>query len=193
MERLNGILKMVSRILLVVILAITTLFSLATAYIIFAPDSLPKPFYLQYLYPTPVPTDAVTGEAVAPTEEPAPVVLPGQGIMINSGSKIINLADQGGRKYIRVSVVLEFAPDPTYAKMSEEEKAAYTTQFNTEINDKMPLIDDAIITLLSTKTFDTMYTAEGKEQLRQELLLSINRRLTEYNMIAVYFTEFVVE
>jgi flagellar basal body-associated protein FliL len=47
--------------------------------------------------------------------------------------------------------------------------------------------------LLSTKTFEQLYTAEGKEQLRVELMQAIGSRLPEFDLISVYFTEFVVQ
>jgi flagellar basal body-associated protein FliL len=55
------------------------------------------------------------------------------------------------------------------------------------------MIDDTIIALLSSKDFESLYTAAGKEALRKELLKEINDRLPEYTAIAVYFTEFVVD
>jgi len=57
----------------------------------------------------------------------------------------------------------------------------------------MPVLDDIVITLLSTKTFDDLYTAEGKETLRQQLIGAISTRLPEYQLLNVYFTEFVVQ
>ena len=114
--------------------------------------------------------------------------------MVDTGTKIINLVDQTGRKYLRVGVVLEFAPpDPAYFSMVEEEKAAYLTTFNENMELKLPVINDIIITLLSSQTFESVYTAEGKEMLRQKIQEQINKQLPEYNVIFVYFTEFVVQ
>lgn len=194
------ILSLVGKILLIIFIIASGLGSLATAYIVFAPDSLPKPFYLQYSYGTP--TDPAAGGdpsagGAAPQETPTAVpeeIRPGQGLMFNTGTKIINLADPTGRKYIRITVVLEYVPpDPTYSKMTAEEKTAYVTTFTSEITAKQPLIDDTIITLLSAKSFDQLYTSDGKEALRAELLEKINQAMPEYKVIAVYFTEFVVE
>ena len=72
-------------------------------------------------------------------------------------------------------------------------KEAYTTTFKEELNTRLPVVNDIIITLLSTKKFDQIYTSEGKEALRQEIMQAINSRLHEYKVIQVYFTEFVVQ
>lgn len=191
MQKLLKILGIINRIAITFVLIVTVLLTLLVAYIIFAPDNLPKPFYLQYLYPTP----AVAGAVPAgPTPVPTLEVRPGEGIMIDTGSKIINLAEQDGHKYIRATVVIEFAPDNvTFPDMKEEEKAAYLTAFKTKIGEKTPLINDVIITTFSTKSFEMLYTAQGKEAIRQELLKLISSRMPEYRIISIYFTEFVIE
>jgi flagellar FliL protein len=55
------------------------------------------------------------------------------------------------------------------------------------------MINDTVITLLSSKSFDELYTAEGKEKLRLELMDKIQSMLIEDKILGVYFTEFVVE
>ena len=42
--------------------------------------------------------------------------------------------------------------------------------FTTAINAKLPMVNDAVITLLSSKSFDELYTTEGKEKLRLAIL-----------------------
>lgn len=187
MEKVLSILSIISKVLIIIILMITTLLSIGTAYIMFAPDNLPKPFRLVYEFnPVPTPEPAVE-------ETPHPDLLPGQGIIITTGTKIVNLNGATGNKYIRVSISLEFVPhDLTYSEIAGEEKAVYLSEFATEANARMPVIDDTIITSISLKTFDDLYTADGKEYLRQELLEKLNQRLPEEKIIAIYFTEFVI-
>jgi flagellar basal body-associated protein FliL len=193
-------------------LVVITLLTLATAYIMFAPDSLPKPFYLVYTLPTPAPTPTKqvndpNGTAVAsangankPSATPAkptptPTVIdPGQGIMIDTGTKIVNLVDPTGRKYLRVGIVLEFDPkDPRYYTMSTEKQNDFKTTFQNEVNPKLPVINDVIITMLASQTFESVYTTQGKENLRKEMMTTINKQLPEYHVVSVYFTEFVVQ
>ena len=190
-KKILNVLNIISQI----ILMLTAVVSLFTAYIVFAPDNLPKPFHL--LYDT-----SLTAPVAAPAEPivaPAPVAeshtyQPGDGIMINMSTKIINLLDPGGRKYIRLTVVVEFAPDnPEYAAMAEEEKSAYLAEFEGSLNARMPIMDDTVITLLSTKTYDELYTAEGKENLRTEIMNTLSEKMPDQHIISIYFTEFVVQ
>jgi flagellar basal body-associated protein FliL len=190
MNKVFTILGLISRILMIIILVATSILSIGTAYIMFAPDNLPKPFRLVYDFYPPV-TPVPEGEKVDTT----PVVVePGQGIIIATAAKIVNLNSSNSSKYIRITISLEFNPkDPKYLTMTAEEKATYLAEFNTEISSLMPIIDDVIITSISLKTFDDLYTADGKEKLRNELLEKFNARLPEEDkIIAVYFTEFVI-
>jgi flagellar basal body-associated protein FliL len=179
-----------------IILMITAIISLFTSYIVFAPDDLPKPFRLVYASSGEVPTVAVAAE-----HEAAPVAVPetheyqpGEGLMVNMSTKIINLLDPGGHKYIRLTVVVEVAPDnPEYESLPEEEKTAYLTEFEDELNARMPIMDDTVITLLSTKTYDELYTADGKEKLRLEIMETLSGKLPDLHLISIYFTEFVVQ
>lgn len=131
-------------------------------------------------------------------DSPAPSALleirPGQGIVIDTGTKIVNLAEPTGRQYIRVNVVLEYSPtDLSYYSMAAEEKLAYETGFIESIDARMPVINDGLISLLSSKGFEEVYTAEGKEHIRQEITEMLNTKIPEYRVIYVYFTEFVVQ
>ncbi|MBK6791032.1 MAG: flagellar basal body-associated FliL family protein [Anaerolineales bacterium] len=200
---LDKILKVLN-VITQVILMITAILSLVTAYVVFAPDELPKPFRLVYDYETAfttpeahVATEAPAAEAEATTHEAAAAAeefKPGDGIMLNMSTKIINLMDPGGRKYIRVTVVVEFAPDePEYESLPEEEKNAYLTEFNNKLNSRLPIMDDTVITLLSTKTYEELYTAEGKEKLRLEIQEILAQKMPDLHIISIYFTEFVVQ
>ena len=121
---LDKILKVLNAITQVILL-LTAFVSLITAYIVFAPDELPKPFRLVYDYSTALtpPVAAVASETTAEATaapEAAHEIIPGEGIMLNMSTKIINLVDPTGRKYIRVTIVAEFAPDnPEYEALPE--------------------------------------------------------------------------
>ncbi len=216
-----------------VIIMTTAVTNLLVVYVLFAPDTLPKPIYLVYQLPAgstqtsieggvPAAGDPAVnggsanpiaiitgkqagGEAAAPTtktEESAKnkqpsnstePVSPGQGIMIDTSTKIVNLAEPGGKKFIRVTATLEFDPPAGYAELAEEEKAAALAAFTAEIDSKIPVLDDTIVTLLSSKDFQSVYTTEGKDALRQEIMDAVNSRLPDYKVIYVYFKEFVMQ
>lgn len=199
MEKVMSILGVATKIMTFLVVTVVAILSLATAYIIFAPDEFPKPFRVLYADGSSNSEvgGATTGEAQQPSLPPTPTPeppKPGEGVMFNMSTKIINLADPTSKKYIRLTVVLEFMPhDPNYKTLPEEEKTTYLTEFQTEITNLMPIMDDVVIKLLSTKTFEELYTAEGKEKLRQELANAIQQAMPGEQLISVYFTEFVVQ
>lgn len=221
MKKVLSILKTVGMTLAIVLI---TGLSIANSYMIFAPDDWPKPFYLTYRYPIVPPNEAegATEEGTSATEKKtaetssetkhavseetakgeektaAPVasveIRPGQGIMIDTGTKIVNLVDPTGRKYLRSTIVLEFSPtDLAYYTMEAEPKALYEEEFKADIASKIAVINDIIIQMLASQTYDSVYTAEGKEALRNKLMETINGQLPEHRVIYVYFTEFVVQ
>lgn len=205
MKKILGLLPRIGMIILGVILVSMVFFM---AYIMFAPDSFPKPFHLVYFSGSEEPVveeepkpeshgKSSATKAEEPVKGPTTVQLemrPGQGIMLDTGSKIVNLVDPTGRKYLRVGIVLEFAPtDLKYYTMTAEEKTAYNEEFKTELNAMLPVINDIIITMLSSQTYESVYTAQGKETLRVDLMNKINAQLPDHRVIFVYFTEFVVQ
>lgn len=192
---LNKILKVLN-IISQIILVITAIISLLTAYVVFAPDDLPKPFRLVYNEESATPA-AAFGQVVVITATPEPDIehlKPGDGIMLDMSTKIINLVDPSGRRYIRLTVVVEFAPDNAeYTHLEGEEKTLYLEEFKAKLEGRLPIMDDTVITLLSTKTYEDLYTAEGKEKLRSEIMETLSARLPDLHIISIYFTEFVVQ
>jgi len=207
--------------------------NLLIIYIMFAPDTWPKPFYLSYQTPggvstmqqpqqaqPQIPTPKVMPQSYSSTSHNEPShglsvpleIKAGQGIMFDTGTKIVNLADPGGRRYVKTNIILEYAPnDITYflEKAGEAtpsssgggehggEKTAttlsYADKFKQELEPLRPLIDDTLITILSSKTFEQVYTASGKEELRKQLINALNSRMPQYKVIFIYFTEFTVQ
>lgn len=196
MNKVMSILGVATKIMSFLVVTVIAVISLATAYIMFAPDEFPKPFRLVYDYTKVQPVAESTVE-VLPTPEPPK---PGEGVMFNMTTKIINLADPSGRKYIRLTIVLEFSPEdegampaPEKAGGGEGEAAVAAPTFEEKITARMPIMDDVVIKHLSTKTFEDLYTAEGKEALRTELMQAIQQAVPNFHLISIYFTEFVVQ
>ena len=129
----------------------------------------------------------------APPVPPA-LPVPGEGVLFDVGTKVINLADPGGRRYLKVGIVLEFAPhDTAWYTMATEQRAELQALFETEMATKQPVIEDLVITVISSKSFEQVYTLEGKEGLRQEIINRINQMLPTQLVMYVYFNEFVVQ
>lgn len=109
-------------------------------------------------------------------EEKAP--LPSHvGVMMEIGTFTVNLADKDADAYARVSVTLE---------LSDE-------KVRQEVEKMLPIIKDAIIDVISSKTSSFVKTPEGRENLRLELIKRINTILFEGGVRNIYFTEFVVQ
>lgn len=144
--------------------------------------------------------------AAAPAQEPAAVAqeygyyqVPEQfaivgGIYYDAGQRIVNLADPGGYRYLRISIVLEFLPDsPDYYGLEGEKLILAQDTFRTDVDRQRPLIDDVILNVLSSKKFDDVFTVEGKESLRAQLREELNRAMPNRHVQRVMITDFVVQ
>ena len=90
---------------------------------------------------------------------------------------IVNLADKGGKRYLRTSMELE---------LKDEE-------VNEKIETRLPQVKDAILMILPTKTMANVNNTAGKNALREELMSSLNGFLGPESVTYIYFTEFVIQ
>ncbi len=106
-------------------------------------------------------------------EVPGPV----PGVMYALDPLLVNLAESRGRQVLKVSVAFELsAPD-----------------VRAELDEKLQKITDSILVLLSSKTFDDVYSVEGKFRLKDEITMRVNRFLLLGHVRDAYFTEFVIQ
>jgi flagellar basal body-associated protein FliL len=119
--------------------------------------------------------------------------------------RIVNLADPGGRRYLRFSVTIQFAPpDDTRAARPQApagqggyQLMVYVPELDAESTrdrlvtggagkdpdkDFQPLIkpyvaaiEDAVTTVLSAKTYDEVRSNEGKELVKREIKDRVQR------------------
>lgn len=89
---------------------------------------------------------------------------------------IVNLQDSTGTRYLKVTINFEL------------EGAALE-----EARTKTPQVRDAVIVLLSSKSYADVGNVQGKYQLRDEIVLRVNQILTKGRLKSVYFTEFVIQ
>ncbi|KAA0258418.1 flagellar basal body protein FliL [Deferribacter autotrophicus] len=101
----------------------------------------------------------------------------GIGPLYSLDTFIVNLADPGGTRYLKVTMQLELDNE----KLQEE------------MDKRKPQIRDVILTVLSSKTYAEVSTAQGKLALKQELIRRINLILTSGTIRSIYFTEFVAQ
>jgi flagellar FliL protein len=90
---------------------------------------------------------------------------------------IANLADEGGKRYLKATFQVEFLGDHVPA----------------ELDARLPQVRDLLLTLLTSKTFEEVRTPDGKQQLREEIINRVNQVLERDAVKAVYFTEFIVQ
>jgi flagellar FliL protein len=90
---------------------------------------------------------------------------------------IVNLADEGGSRYLRVTMNLELKDKDAVALVQE----------------RLPLVRNGVLMLLPAKKYADISTVEGKDALRLELVAKLNGFLKPDSVANLYFTEFVVQ
>jgi len=139
-------------------------------------------------------TAALSGPASQPESAEGAEAAP-RGIMFSTDERVVNLADRGAPRYLKTQIVLEIAQtgerskgalDPeTYKRKQEELRKV--------LSDRMPIIDDQITMILSTRTAAELLTPEGKAQVKQELKDKLGRVMADRELMNVYFTQFVIQ
>lgn len=96
---------------------------------------------------------------------------------------IVNLADHGGKRYLRVTMELELKPN----------EHVETAEVVEEIEMRLAQLRDTILMILPTKQYAEISTTPGKIALRDELMAKLNPFLKKGQISKIYFTEFVVQ
>lgn len=96
--------------------------------------------------------------------------------VIPIGLMTVNLRGTGGGRVLRMEVQVEAEAANQMA-----------------IEDRLPVLQDAIITLVSDYTYADVEGLDGKTRLRDELLGRINTVLGTVRVDRIYFTQFVVQ
>ena len=166
---------------------------------------------------------ACRGAAASPTAEdaahaPAESAKPERGLVPSFGptyrmdSRVVNLADPG--RFLRFTVSIEFAvqeekksavPTNQLALYVPEEDAPDVVEvaestvdpeklFQDRIKKYTPAIDDAVLSAVSTHTSEELAAPEGRELLKKEIAVRVQRLLgTSERITNVYFSEFAVQ
>jgi flagellar FliL protein len=90
---------------------------------------------------------------------------------------IVNLADKGGNRYLRVTMDLELG----------------NSDLEDELNKRLPQVRDSLLMILPSKRFEDISTVQGKMALRDEVLETLNGFLAQGKITNIYFKEFVVQ
>jgi flagellar FliL protein len=100
-----------------------------------------------------------------------------ESVMFTVEPFVVNLNDAGGPKFLKVSIQLELAN----TALMDKAKA------------KSPQIRDAVITLLTSKSSESLFPPEGKLQLKDEINARMNQILGSNSVKNVYLTDFVMQ
>ena len=121
---------------------------------------------------------AMVAQAKAPATAEEPVEEENKiGPLFPMETMIVNLADEGGKRYLRTTMQLE---------LSDQEVVS-------EIETRLPQIKDSILMVLPTRKYRDVNTTEGKIALRDELIVKLNEFFSKGEVTNIYFTEFVIQ
>jgi len=99
------------------------------------------------------------------------------GPMVEIKEFVVNIIGEDTTHYVKASLSLELDKDTTLD----------------EVNKRMPQIRDAILLLISNKTFAELQDIQGKNQVKAELKSKINSFLKTGSVNNIYLTDFVVQ
>jgi flagellar FliL protein len=99
------------------------------------------------------------------------------GPMVNIDEFIVNIISGDVAHYVKASLTVELT----------------NVEVQTEVAQRMPQMRDAILLLISNKTYEELQDLQGKKQLKAELTGKINSFLQTGQVTSIYFTNFVVQ
>ncbi len=114
----------------------------------------------------------VAEEAPLPEEVPEAV-----GEMFAMKPFVVNLADPKAKRYLKIQMSLEVESVEALEKITKLE----------------PRLQDIVIMMLTSLSFEEVMTPEGKLRIRDELHERFSQVTRPYKVINIYFTEFVVQ
>ena len=150
-------------------------------------------------------------EDAEPTPEPTPVVVDGKiGPHIILEVRLYTLRATGEeQRYVKLSIVIEFETfEEEWADIlhgcvfasGEEEvgpcKAAENDllhEFEEELGTGRKLIEDAVVSLVSSRSYEELTTPDGMEALRTEMLHAIEGLIEHPRVVRVLFLEFLTQ
>ncbi len=98
---------------------------------------------------------------------------------------LVNLADEGGAAYLRLSLVLRVTDTATRkdskARVDKSDDAA------------MDAVRDTALTVLGRQTSDSLLAPDGKERLKTELKRSMAQHNPNLKITDLFFTDFLVQ
>lgn len=120
-------------------------------------------------------TSMARAESVAPAETHLMVLDP----------LLVNLADEGGAAYLRLSLVLRV----TDTAARKDSKARVDKSDDATVD----AVRDTALTVLGRQTSDSLLVPDGKERLKTELKRSMAQHNPSMKITDLFFTDFLVQ
>mgnify|MGYP001059012086 CR=1 FL=1 len=102
---------------------------------------------------------------------------PGDKVIEEMETFLVNLADPGGKRYLKITMQLVLSNNLA----------------GREFNERASELRDNVLLLLSSKRYEDIATFAGKIALKQETITQLNRKLSNGQVEDIYFTEFLVQ
>lgn len=99
------------------------------------------------------------------------------GPMVNIEEFVVNIISGDTPHYVKASLTVELSSEDVQP----------------EVEQRMPQVRDAVLLLISNKTYEELQDLQGKRQLKGELTSKLNSFLQTGKIKAIYFTNFVVQ
>jgi flagellar FliL protein len=129
-------------------------------------------------------------EARAAAEKAKPPVT----VMYPTKERVVNLTDKSATKYLKVALTLEFIDSKLKDPPKGDGVKAQQDDFAKEMSGYSAVIDDVLVTTLSSKSSTDLLKPDGKDQLKTDLIQNINHALhDEEKAVNVYFTSFIIQ
>lgn len=89
----------------------------------------------------------------------------------------INLKSDAGRRFLKVALSLELEGE----------------ELSLELDAKTPVLRDRIIRILTSKTLEEISSKKGKAKVSNQIIDTLNAMISDGDIRAIYFTEFVIQ
>jgi flagellar basal body-associated protein FliL len=93
---------------------------------------------------------------------------------------LVNLSDDGGKRFLKVNLFLGYDTK----KKKEMDK---------ELEEKMPILRDAIISILRSKKTTDLVSKENLDALKKEVIARINPYFEYGKVTNIYFKDFLIQ
>ena len=100
-----------------------------------------------------------------------------RGTILMMEDVIVNLVDEDGTHFLKVATGLEFTDK----------------ELEAEITERMPELRGVIIDHFSSRSVEEVVRRDGRELVKEKLLEDFNSRLTQGQLLNLYFSDFVVQ